>query len=140
MLLGLSSSARSPLIANIRPPGRSSGTLHFVSLSSEATARETTASISPTCCRTARSSARPRTTVHLDTEFVDHLAQEVAAAKQWFDERHAKVRPGQRQRYPGQAGTTTDVGDPLAGTEQFRDRGTVEDMAVPQPVHFSGPE
>ena len=37
--------------------------LHRVSLSNPATALDTTASISPTCCRTACSSARPRTTV-----------------------------------------------------------------------------
>ena len=48
-----SSSARSPLTASISPPERSSGKLHFATLSSDATALETTASISPTCSRTA---------------------------------------------------------------------------------------
>ena len=42
------------------------------------------------------------------------LAKKVAAAEQRFDQHHAHVRPRQRQRYPGQPGTTTDVGDPLA--------------------------
>jgi hypothetical protein len=61
----------------------------------------------------------------LETEIVDHLAQEIAAAKKWFDEREPKVRPGQRQRYPGQAGSTTYVGNTLVGIEQFRDRRTI---------------
>src|SRR5271166_6635871 len=42
-----SSGARSPLIASIRPPGRSRAMLHRVSLSSGATARDTTASHPP---------------------------------------------------------------------------------------------
>src|ERR1700736_6364477 len=42
-----SSGARSPLIANIRPPGRSSGKLHRVTLSSAATARDATTSNPP---------------------------------------------------------------------------------------------
>src|SRR6201996_8138148 len=42
-----SSSARSPLMASIRPPGRSNGTLQRASLSREATARDVTASHPP---------------------------------------------------------------------------------------------
>jgi hypothetical protein len=76
----------------------------------------------------------------LEAEIVDDLAQELAATKEWFDERQPKVRPGQRQRYPGQARSTTDVGNPLAGTQQFLDRGTIQYVAVPQPVHFAGPK
>ena len=102
-------------MASIRHRAEAAAELHRVSLSSDATARDTTASISPTSSRTARSSARPRTTAHVDPEFVDDLAEEVAAAQQRFDQRHPQVRAGERQRYPGQAGATTDVGDPLAG-------------------------
>ena len=47
-----------------------------------------------------------------------------------------KVRPGQRQRYPGQARSTTDVGDTLSVVEQFGHRGTIQQVAVPQPVDF----
>jgi hypothetical protein len=53
----------------------------------------------------------------LETEIVDHLAQKLAAAKEWFDERQPKVGPGQRQRYPGQASSTTYVGDPVVVIE-----------------------
>jgi hypothetical protein len=67
----------------------------------------------------------------LETEIVDHLAQELAAAKEWFDERQPKVGPGQRQRYPGQAGSTTDVGDPLIGIEEFGDRGAIQYVPAP---------
>jgi hypothetical protein len=73
----------------------------------------------------------------LETEIVDHLTQELTTAKEWFDERQPKVRPGQRQRYPGQARSTTDVGDPLVGIEQLGDRGTIQYVAVPQPVHLA---
>jgi hypothetical protein len=76
----------------------------------------------------------------LETKIVDHLAQEFAAPKEWFDEGQPKVRPGQRQRYPGQPRSTTDVGNPLVSSEQFLDRGTIQYVAVPQPVHFPGPE
>ena len=77
---------------------------------------------------------------HVEAEIVDHLAQKLAAAKQWFDQRHSKVRPRQRQRYPGQAGSTTDVGDPLAGFEEFGDRRAIQYVAIPQPVHLSWSE
>ena len=53
----------------------------------------------------------------IETQIVDHLAQEFTAPKEWFDEGQPKVRPGQRQRYPGQARSTTDVGNPFASTE-----------------------
>jgi hypothetical protein len=76
----------------------------------------------------------------LEAEIVDHLAQELAAAKEWFDERQLKVGPGQRQRYPGQARSTTNVGDPLVATQQFRDCGAIQYVAVPYPVHLAGPE
>jgi hypothetical protein len=76
----------------------------------------------------------------LETEIVDHLAQELAAAKEWFDERQPKVGPGQRQRYPGQARSTTDVGDALVFIQQFRDRGAIQYVTVPDPVHLAGPE
>ncbi len=76
----------------------------------------------------------------VESEIVDHLAQEIAAAQKRFDERHPEVRPGQRQRYPGQARSTTDVGNPLVGIEQLRDRRTIQKVAVPQPVHFAGSE
>jgi hypothetical protein len=61
----------------------------------------------------------------LETEIVDHLAQEIAAAKKWFDEREPKVRPGQRQRYPGQARSTTYVGNPFVCAQQFLDRSAI---------------
>ncbi len=57
----------------------------------------------------------------LDTQFIDDLAQEVAAAQKRFDERHLDVRSRQRQRYPGQTCATADVRDPFTGAEQFRD-------------------
>jgi len=53
----------------------------------------------------------------IETQIVDHLAQEFTAAKEWFDEGQPKVRPGQRQRYPGQARSTTYVGNPFVSTE-----------------------
>src|ERR1700733_6917888 len=47
-----SAGARSPLIASIRPPGRSRAMLHRATLSSGATARDTTASHPPALSRT----------------------------------------------------------------------------------------
>jgi hypothetical protein len=80
----------------------------------------------------------PPTNDHdLDTEGVDDLAQKLAAAMEWFDERQPKVRPGQRQRYPGQAGPTTDVRNPFASFQQFRDRGAIQYVAIPQSVDFA---
>jgi hypothetical protein len=76
----------------------------------------------------------------LKIEVVDHLAQELAAAKKWFDEREPKVRPGQRQRYPGQAGSTTDVRDPSVGIQEFRNRRTIQYVAIPHAIHFTWPE
>jgi hypothetical protein len=61
----------------------------------------------------------------LEIEIVDHLAQKLAAAKEWFDERQPKVGPGQRQRYPGQARSTTYVSDAVVGIEQFRNRRAI---------------
>jgi hypothetical protein len=76
----------------------------------------------------------------LETEIVGDLAQELAAAKKWFDEREPKVGPGQGQRYPGQPGSTTDVRDPLARIEQFGDRGAIQDVAFPDSVDFARAE
>jgi hypothetical protein len=67
----------------------------------------------------------------LDPEILDHLAQKLAAAKEWFDERQPKVGPSQRQRYPGQARSTTDVRNPLARFQQFGDRRTIQYVAIP---------
>src|SRR6185369_18025004 len=75
-----------------------------------------------------------------ESEIVNHLAQELAAAEKWFDERQPQVGAGQRQRYPGQARSTTDVRNPLVNIKKLRDRGTIQYVAVPQPVHFSGTE
>jgi hypothetical protein len=61
----------------------------------------------------------------LQAEIVDHLAQEITAPKKWFDEREPKVRPGQRQRYPGQARSTTYVGNPFVCAQQFLDRSAI---------------
>lgn len=59
----ISSGADDPLIATSRPPGRISGADHDAKRSSGATARDVTTSARPTSARTARSSARPLTTV-----------------------------------------------------------------------------
>jgi hypothetical protein len=61
----------------------------------------------------------------LEIEIVNHLAQELAAPKKWFDEREPEVGPGQCQRYPGQPRSTTDVGNLVPGIEQFRHGGTI---------------
>ena len=63
---------------------------------------------------------------HVDAELFDHLAQKLATAEQWFDECQPEVRPGQRQRYPGQPRSTTDVGYALSVVEQFGHRGTIQ--------------
>jgi hypothetical protein len=67
----------------------------------------------------------------LKSEIVDHFAQEVAAAKKWFDERQPKVGSGQCQRYPGQTGSTTYVGDLLTRSQQLSHRSTIQYVPIP---------
>jgi hypothetical protein len=74
----------------------------------------------------------------INTEFVDHLAQKLAATQEWFDECQPKVRPGQRQRYPGQPRSTTDVGHSLIWLEELGHRGAIKEVPVPQSVDFAG--
>ena len=132
-----SSSARSPLRATIWPSERSSGKLHFASFVQRrhrpGDHRVHLPHLFPHG-RLFRSAADDR---HVDLQFFDDLAEELAAPQQGFDEGHAKIRAGQCQRYPGQARATTDVGHTRGRLQQFRDRDTVQEVAVPDPVHFT---
>ena len=136
----ISSSARSPLIASIRPPARSSGMLHLVSLSNDATALETTASISPTCCRTDRSSARPRTIV------TSRPSSSTTSRRNSLRRSSGSMSVTRRS---GRANANGIPGRPAPlpmsairslGIEQFGHRRAIQYVAVPQPVHFAGPE
>ena len=133
--------ARSPLIASIRPPGRSSGRHQRVSLSSDATARDVTASAS--AGRSAdrphppRGRAPPR---RRDRGRRSTMLQEFGAAQQRLDQHHAQIRFGDSQRHPRQPRPAADVGDPLAGLHEFGDRRAVQQVAVPQPFDLTRPE
>jgi hypothetical protein len=74
----------------------------------------------------------------LEIEVAYHFAQKIAAAEKWFDERQPEVGPGQRQRYPGQARSTTDVGNLVAGIEQLGHGSTIQYVPIPYSVHFPG--
>jgi len=74
-VLVISATARSPLRASIRPPDRRSG-ISIASACPTTPPLWTDASISPTCCRTAGSSARPRTTVN-PRRVIGDLSEEI---------------------------------------------------------------
>ena len=135
-----SSSARSPFIANIRPPSRSNGSDHLANFSSDATARDVTASISPTCRRTSRSSARPRTTATSRPRSSTTSWRNSARRKQRLDEDHPGGRTGERQRDAGQPSSTADVRHRLIVPHEFGHRGTVEHVSLPQPRHLRRPK
>ena len=121
-----SSAARSPLIASIRPPGRSSGKLHRVTLSSAATARDTTASHPPTLWRTAGVLRAAPDHLDVQPEFGDSHAQKLGSAQQRLDQNDAQSGLGDRQRQARQPGAATDIGDSLAGFQQLGDDTAIQ--------------
>ena len=132
-----SSLARSPLIASIRPPGRSNGRLQRVSLSSEATARDVTASHPPAASRTAASSARPRTTSTSSPSSATTMRRN--SVRRNSDSTRTTRSPGLAitSGSPGQSGAATDVGDPLPRLDELGDRRAIQQMAVPDALDFA---
>ena len=110
--------------------------LHRASLSNEATAREVTASASPTCSQHVLVLGAPTDHRDVETEFGHQLREEVGAAQQRLDKGDAGAGTGQGHRDAGQACATADVDDGLVVRDEFRYRGAVEYVSLPEPIHF----
>ena len=64
----------------------------------------------------------------------------LAAPQQRFEKNDLEVGPRNRQRYPRQPRPAPDVHHPVARIQELADRGTVQQMTVPQPADLARAE
>ena len=133
-----SSAARSPFMASMRPSGLRRGRHHRVSLSSAATARDVTTSISPAASRTDLSSARPRITVTGRPSSSTASARKSARRSSGSTRTTAVSGRARASGIPGRPAPLPTSAMRSPAIHQLTDGGAVQDVAVPQPVDLAG--
>ncbi len=110
--------------------------LQRVNLSSEATARDVTTSNSPTDCANLGIFGPTADHRHIEPQLIDHLAQELAATQQRLDQRDMHIGARQSHGDSREAGATADIADALIGSQELSESGAIENVSIPEPVHF----